>query len=75
MRMWQKNDDTQNLVKFRPERPTDLDQPTYQRNQQTAEPEEVEAQPQETVELSAKDDEPEDLEVPTYMRRRRLFGT
>jgi cell division protein FtsZ len=70
-----KNDDTQNLVKFRPERPTDLDQPTYQRNQQTAEPEEVEAQPQETVELSAKDDEPEDLEVPTYMRRRRLFGT
>lgn len=70
-----KNDDTQNLVRFRAERPNDLDQPTYQRNQQVADPDEVEAQPQETVELSTKDDQPEDLEVPTYMRRRRLFGT
>ncbi len=73
--MASRDDGSEKVVKFRPERPHELDQPTYQRTQPVQDTSEPEPQPGETAKLSSSDEKDEDLEVPTYMRRRRLFGT
>ena len=61
---------TRNLLKFRPENPNELDTPAFKRLRRN--PSEDAVAGDETP--SAENSE-EDLEVPTYMRRRRNFGT
>lgn len=63
---------TRNVVDFRPERPDTLDTPAFKRVKRSGP--QVEDKPAE--ERPAADAEgTDDLEVPTYMRRRRSFGS
>lgn len=58
------------ILKFRADRPNELETPAFKRLRRIAPgPQEKEAEANEAA-LN-----PEDLEVPTYMRRRRNFGT
>lgn len=62
----------QNVLKFNPERPNELDTPAFKRVKRSG--------PQMTEDMSeerptTETEETDDLEVPTYMRRRRSFGS
>jgi cell division protein FtsZ len=63
---------TRNVIKFNPERPNDLDTPTFKRVKRTGPP--TTETPSEEA-PAAEPEEANDLEVPTYMRRRRSFGS
>ena len=63
---------TRNVLKFRPERPNELETPAFKRLKRTPPVEEATGTDDETP---RPEQHPEDLDVPTYMRRRRNFGT
>ena len=65
-----------NLIQFRTDRPSDLDMPTYKRNQTRIPPEEVDTPADDVaIPTGSAGGESADCAVPTYMRGRRSFGT